>query len=119
MFVGSWASILFFDMELTQSAGDFYVILMQISSIGLDHGDLHKQHSVRHGRTYSQGSSGTVISLRGRFLGTPRTGVISEPTNLDPGGIILCPSFYKACWCLQPKKKICISENMLAINFPI
>jgi len=73
-------------MELTKSAGGFYVILIQISSTGLDHGDLHKQHNIYHGRMYSQGSSGNVI-LRGRFLETPRAGVISEPTNRDPRGI--------------------------------
>lgn len=80
-------SILFLVWNWHIQLGGFYVILMQISSTALDHGDLRKQRIRHHGRMYRQGSFGSVISLQGRFLGTPRAGVISEPTNWDPGGI--------------------------------
>ena len=95
---------------------------MQISSTGLDHGNLGKQHNTRLDRMYSQGSFGSVIiSLQGRFLGTPRAGVVSEPTNQDPRGINYSVFIFLQSLLVSATQEGNLSffETMLAINFPI
>lgn len=103
---------------------------MQISTIGLNHGDLLKQHYVHHGRMYGLRSSRTMISIRGEFLslraanplGSLRVSVISEPRHSDCWDIMyltLSPSFYKVCWCQQSNNEICSFENESAENFRI
>lgn len=59
----------------------------------------------------------SVRRPEGGFLALPRAAIMSEATNLDSRGIILCPS-YKVCWGLRSKKEIFISENVLAENLP-
>lgn len=88
---------------------------MQISSTRLVPGDLLKQHTVHYSQTCSHGSSGSVISPGGGFLGTPRAGVSGGLVNLDPGGITLSVSIF-----LQSQLVSAIQKgSLLAEKFPI